>query len=353
MSPNPGASEPGFFVACTSPSELLVSDNILLSDVIMALPTFTKLTPITTIAERASGYAEASTSENTRRAYRAAWTDFTAWCAQRQLCPLPAAEATVGMFLADRAGNMKMSSLRLRLAAISMAHKAKGQQLDTRTPQISAVMRGIARTHGSAVTKKAPATLDVVRDAVRALGREGRLKYVRDRVILLLGFAAALRRSELVAIDIEDLRFTAEGLVLTLPRRKTDQEGLGTEIGVPLGSDPQYCPVTAVRALIEVAELEAGPLFCSVMKGGTMKASRMTDRDVARAIQAAVGLAGYDAATFGGHSLRSGFATTAGRAGVPERIIMLQTGHKSLPVLRGYIRRGSLFKENAAAMIDL
>ena len=319
----------------------------------MTLPTAPAAAQLAALADQATSYAEAATSENTRRAYKAAWADFTSWCADRQLCPLPATESTVGLFLADRAATMKMASLRMRLAAISMAHKAKGYRLDTKAPQIAAVMRGIARTHGSAVAKKEAATLDVVRDAVRALAKEEGIKALRDCAILLLGFAAALRRSEIAAIDIEDMRFTAEGLVLTLPRRKTDQEGHGTDIGVPLGRDQQYCPVAAVRAFIDAGNLTAGALFRSVSRGGKLKALRITDRDVARAIQAAVALAGYDAASFGGHSLRSGFATTAGRAGVPERLIMNQTGHKSLPVLRGYIRRGSLFTENAAAMIGL
>jgi integrase len=305
------------------------------------------------LAEQATAYAEAAVSDSTRRAYGAAWADFSAWCAQRSLGALPASEATVGLFLTDRASTLKMASLRMRLAAISVAHKAAGHRLDTRAPQIATVLRGIARTNGSAVTKKEAATLDVVRDAVRALAKVDGTKATRDRAILLIGFAAALRRSELAAIDVEHLRFTADGLVLTLPRRKTDQLGEGTEIGIPFGHDPQTCPVHAAKAWIATAGLTSGPLFCSISRGGNVKALRMTDRDIARVIQGAVALAGYDAATFGGHSLRAGFATTAGRAGVPERLIMQQTGHKSLPVLRGYIRKGSLFTENAAALIGL
>ncbi|MEI7601933.1 MAG: site-specific integrase [Aestuariivirga sp.] len=324
-----------------------------MSDTILPLPVTTPSTAIATIAEQATAYAEAATADNTRRAYRAAWADFIGWCAERQLCPLPATEVTVGLYLADRAGALKRSTLGLRLAAISVAHKAKSYRLDTKAPQIANVLRGIGRIHGTAPAKKQAATLDVVRDAVRALGKDDSLKALRDRTIMLIGFAAALRRSEIAAIDIEHLRFAPEGLVLTLPRRKTDQEGQGTEIGIPFGQDAQYCPVRTAQALIERGGITNGPLFRSVTRGGAMKALRMTDRDIARAIQGAITAAGYDGANFGGHSLRSGFATTAGRAGVPERIIMLQTGHKSLPVLRGYIRRGSLFTENAAAMIGM
>ena len=295
------------------------------------------------LAERATAYAAAATSENTRRAYRAAWADFAGWCQERHLEALPASEATVGLFLADRAPTLKNASLRMRLVAITRAHRARGFHLDTKAPHIRDVLQGIARTHGTAVTKKAPATLDVVRDAVRALSDEYTLRSLRDRAIMLLGFAAALRRSEISAIDLAHIRLTPEGLILTLPRRKTDQVGTGTEIGVPSGQDARYCPVRTAKAWIERAALGDGPLFRSISRADRPKAPRLSDRDVARVIQSAVRRAGYDPQEFGGHSLRAGFATAAGRAGVPERLIMLQTGHKSLPVLRGYIRRGSLF----------
>lgn len=317
------------------------------------LPASEISTELRTLAEQASAYADAATAENTRRAYQAAWADFAAWCEAKHLEALPAAETTVGLFLSDRASALKMASLRMRLVAISTAHKSKGHRLDTKAPQILRVLQGIARTKGTAVDKKEAATLEIVRDAVRALSKQNTLRALRDRAILLLGFAAALRRSELSAIDCSHIRMTPEGLILTLPRRKTDQEGEGTEIGVPCGQDARYCPVRTVKAWIEQAGLEEGPLFRAVSRADRAKASRLCDRDVARVIQAAVAAAGYEADTFGGHSLRAGFATTAGRAGIPERIIMRQTGHKSLPVLRGYIRRGSLFTENAAALIGL
>ena len=334
-----------------------MSDKLPLSDMMSTLPAPHPAPPLSTdlapLAERATAYAAAATSENTRRAYRAAWADFAAWCQERQLEALPASEAIVGLFLADRAATLKNASLRTRLVAITRAHRVRGLHLDTKAPQIRDVMQGIARTHGRAVTKKAPATLDVLRDAVRALAKDDTLRSLRDRAIMLLGFAAALRRSEISAIDVSHLRFTAEGLVLTLPRRKTDQEGVGTEIGVPYGQDARYCPVYAVKAWMERAALDEGPLLRSISRADRPKALRLSDRDVARVIQAAVERAGYGPREFGGHSLRAGFATTAGRAGIPERLIMLQTGHKSLPVLRGYIRRGSLFTENAAAMLGI
>lgn len=304
-------------------------------------------------AEKAQGYADKASAENTKRAYEAGWADFVAWCAEKDCPALPAPEAVVGLYLADRAEMLKPSTLRLRLVAIRTMHKNHGHHLDTAAPQIRRVLQGITRTHGAATRKVEAATLEVIRDTVRALTKKKGPKALRDRALLLIGFAAALRRSEISAIDLDHIRFGAEGVVLTLPRRKTDQEGEGTEIGIPFGKDEAYCPVRTLQAWIAEAGITEGAVFLSIGKGGRILQSRLGDKDVARAIKKAVAVAGYEADQFGGHSLRSGFATTAGRAGVPERVIMLQTGHKSLPVLRGYIRRGALFTENAAAMIGL
>lgn len=304
-------------------------------------------------AEKAQGYADKASAENTKRAYGAGWADFVAWCAEKDCPALPAPEAVVGLYLADRAETLKPSTLRLRLVAIRTMHKNHGHHLDTAAPQIRRVLQGITRTHGAATRKVEAATLEVIRDTVRALTKKKGPKALRDRALLLIGFAAALRRSEISAIDLDHVRFGADGVIVTLPRRKTDQEGEGTEIGIPFGKDEAYCPVRTLQAWIAEARITEGAVFLSIGKGGRILQSRLGDKDVARAIKKAVAVAGYEADQFGGHSLRSGFATTAGRAGVPERVIMLQTGHKSLPVLRGYIRRGALFAENAAAMIGL
>jgi integrase len=156
-----------------------------------------------------------------------------------------------------------------------------------------------------------------------------------------------------VALDAQDLRFAPEGLVLTLRRSKTDQDGAGTEVAVPFGAGEVTCPVRAVRAWLDAAGIGAGAVFVSVTRAGRPTGTRLSDRDVARAVKAAVAAAGYDARDYAGHSLRAGFATSAARAGVPEAHIQNQTRHKSLPLLRGYIRRGSLFSDNAAAKVGL
>ena len=298
-------------------------------------------------------YAHEASAPNTRRAYRAAWQDFTTWCTAEGYEALPTAPETVGTFLAARAGTHKAASLSMRLVAIGQAHRLKGYRLDTGHPAIRETMKGIRRIHGTAPAKKDAAVADVIRDAVAALVKRPGLRALRDRALLLVGFAAALRRSELVALDVADVAFVAEGLILTLRRAKTDQEGRGVEIALPFGRSERTCPVLTLRAWLEAVRIQAGPVFVSVTRHGRATGTRLSDRDVARVVKETVAAAGYDPTAFAGHSLRSGFITTAAREGVAERHIQNQSRHKSLPVLRGYIRRGSLFVDNAAARVGL
>jgi integrase len=259
----------------------------------------------------------------------------------------------VGLYLADRARELKVPTLRLRLVAIRQAHTFAGHRLDTAAPELAEVLKGIVRAHGTAPSKKEAAVTEIVRDAVRELAKAPGLRPLRDRALLLVGFAAALRRSELVALDLADAAFGADGMVLTLRRAKTDQEGKGVELGIPFGTSALTCPVLALRAWTKAAGIGTGPLFRGINKAGRLTSGRLSDRSVALVVKAAVAAAGYDPAIYSGHSLRSGFATSAARAGVPEAQIQNQTRHKSLPVLRGYIRRGNLFNDNAAGKVGL
>ena len=218
---------------------------------------------VSPLSGTARAYAGAAAAENTKRAYRAAWADFTGWCEAEGLAALPAAPETVGNFLAARAGTLKAASLNMRLVAIGQAHRLKGLVLDTRHPAIRETMKGIRRTHGTASAKKAAVVVDLLRDAVAELAKIPGPRALRDRAMLLVGFAAALRRSELVAIDAEDVQQVADGIIITLRRRKTDQEGRGTEIAIPFGQSERTCPVLTLRAWIKVANITAGPLFVS------------------------------------------------------------------------------------------
>ena len=301
--------------------------------------------------ERARGYADEATAANTRRAYRADWRDFSAWCAQNHRAALPALPETVAVYLAAQAGHRKTSTIGRRLSAIAQAHKTAGLDSPTGEAAVRQVLAGIRRRHGTRQVGKEAAVTTDVRAMVGTL--EESLPGRRDRALLLLGFAGAFRRSELVALDVADVARTRNGLVVSVRRGKTDQEGAGREVGIPYGSTPATCPVRAVADWLEAAGIAEGALFRPIDRHGNLRPTRLTDQSVALVVKRAATAAGLDPRIYAGHSLRSGLATAAAQAGVSERAIMEQTGHKSLPVVRRYIRRGSLFSENAVAKVGL
>lgn len=307
--------------------------------------------------EKARDFAAQSRAANTARAYAADWAHFEGWCRARGIAPLPAAPAAVALYLTDlaepsEAGQTprKVSTIQRRLSGIVSQHRAADLPSPAEGREVRAVMRGIRRARGAPPAEKLPATTPVIRAMVEPLGDD--LRGRRDRALLLLGFAAALRRSELVALEVADAQITREGVVLTIRRSKTDQEGRGVTKGVAYGSNPLTCPVRALQAWLEVAAIGDGRLFRS-LRHGRVQPRGLDGRDVARIVKRAAALAGLEPAHFSGHSLRAGLATAAAAAGVSERAIMEQTGHKSLSVMRRYIRRGSLFADNASAQVGL
>ncbi len=204
---------------------------------------------------------------------------------------------------------------------------------------------------GTAPAQKAAALTDDIRAMVDAT--DAGLIGVRDRALILLGFAGAFRRSELVGLDVEDCAFGKDGLTVTLRRSKTDQEGAGRKIGIPYGSNPETCPVRTVQTWIETAAVRSGPLFRSINRHGQVQPGRLSGIDVARVVKKLAERAGLDAAKYAGHTLRAGHATSAAIAGASERSIMNQTGHRSVQMVRRYIRDGSLFRENSAGKLGL
>jgi integrase len=301
--------------------------------------------------DKARAYAEQATAENTRAAYRSDWAHFTTWCEEHAARPLPADVSTVASYLADCADSFKLSTIERRLVSISKAHQLASQPNPAKTEQIHLTMSGIRRALGRATVQKAPATLEPLRAMLDTLGTGPGA--IRDRAMLLIGFAGAFRRSELVSLDIGDLAFVPSGVVVTLRRSKTDQEGQGRKIGIPMGLFVGTCPVRALRAWIEAAELVSGALFRPIDRHGNIKADRLTSHAVARIIKRAAAAAGLDAAAFSGHSLRAGLATAAAAAGASDRVIMKQTGHKSRAMVDRYIRSAELFKDNAGGIVGL
>jgi integrase len=301
------------------------------------------------LAEQARDYLRQAKAENTRRAYRSDWRDFEAWCVKHNLIPLPAAPETVALYVSELAQSKKVATIQRRAASISEAHQAAGQESPTRAAAVRALLSGIRRAKGTAPTVKRPALAEDLRKMIARIP-EGPLG-LRDRALLLVGFAGAFRRSELVALNCEDLEFTGEGLVVTLRRSKTDPEGQGRKIGIPHGSTDS-CPVRALGAWLTAAAIDSGPLFRSINRHGRI-GGRLSDKAVALVVKRRVLAAGLDPERYSGHSLRAGLATSAAAAGASERSIMLQTGHRSVAMVRRYIREGELFRDNAAAKTGL
>lgn len=318
-------------------------------DLVPATPT--SLAPLDALADRARAFVEASKAPSTRRAYQHDWQDFTAWCDERRLPGLPADPSTVAWYISDLASRYTVSTITRRLASISQAHQLAGYSTPTQTAIVRTTMQGIRRTLGSAQKQVAPAVTETIRAMVRALP-DGLLGQ-RDRALLLLGFAGAFRRSELVSLDVADLQFLPEGLVVTLRRSKTDQEGRGTSKAIPMGQWAETCPVRALKTWLKAANITKGPIFRAVDRYGHISQNHLNDRTVARVVKRSAAAAGFDPDMFSGHSLRAGLATSAAGAGVSELDIAEQTGHKSSRALRGYIRRGKLFRSSAAGKVGL
>jgi site-specific recombinase XerD len=295
----------------------------------------------------ARDFARNEKAEATRRAYGADFDAFVAWCSSRQVAVLPATPETIAGFLAaEAARGIKPSSIGRRVAAIRYAHKLAGTgEPPTNSEVVKATVRGIRRTVGAAQVRKAPATADKVVAMVTAGRRD--MKGLRDRALLLLGFAGAFRRSELVALEVEDLESCEAGLRVRIRRSKTDQEGVGTTIAIMAGS--VACPVQAVQAWLQAAGITSGPVFRSVAKGNRIGRARLSDRAVANVVKDGAGRVGLDAAQFSGHSLRSGFLTSAARRGASIFKMMDVSRHKSMDTLRGYVRDADLFRDHAGA----
>lgn len=317
---------------------------------IVAVDQKNSLTALESTAEEARNYIQDARSIATRRAYSRDWRDFESWAGLHSLTALPAAPETVSLYLAHLAQTHKPATLTRRLASISIAHQAARHESPTRALLVRETMKGIRRVKGTAQEEKAPATIDIVRRMVAIIPKTN--AGLRDRALLLLGFAGAFRRSELASLNYEDLVFTDNGIEITLRRSKTDQEGAGRKVGIPYGSRLETCPVRSTRSWFDNAGICRGPVFLAINRHGHIK-GRLTGASVALIVKRYAAAAGLDAALFAGHSLRAGFATAAALAGVSERLIQKQTGHKGVTMLRKYIREGDLWRENAAADVGL
>jgi site-specific recombinase XerD len=317
----------------------------------ITISTTTRIDPLSAIADRASAFVAQSKAANTIRAYKSDWAHFTVWCQAHGQAVLPALPETVVLYVSDLAATHKPGTLTRRLSAIKVTHDGAGLESPTIGARVLQVMAGIRRNKGTMQSAKTPVTVEDLR---RMIGLSPRtLVGARDRVLLLVGFSGAFRRSELVSLDLEAVQFVREGMIVTLRRSKTDQDGTSRKTGIPYGLNAETCPVLSLQEWIDQSKISTGPLFRPIGRYGKLSTKRLTGNAVATIVKKYAKEVGLDAKTFSGHSLRSGLATAAAAAGASERSIMNQTRHNSVAMLRRYIRDGSLFRENAAGVVGL
>lgn len=300
----------------------------------------------------AQAYARMARAPRTVAAYASDWRLFSAWCARRGLERLPATPMTIASYIAEQAASgRRPSTIQRRLVAINREHKIANYPLPTSSPEVKEVLIGVRRAHGTApdqvaalLTEDLKGILAVIPDTVRG---------ARNRALLLLGFAGAFRRTELVSLNKGDLEFKRNGMVVTVRRAKNDQEAQSRRIGIPYGSTELTCPIRAMQRWLELAEIRRGAIFREVDRHGNIGRERLSDRTVARLVKEHVALVGLDPALYAGHSLRAGLATSASAGGASDREVMRQTGHTSLSQVSKYMREGRLFLKNAATMAGL
>ena len=308
------------------------------------------ITDIKALQEETLLNLQNSKANNTIRAYKSDFSDFGLFCAKNGFKSLPSDPKIISLYLTYLSTKkIKMSTLKRRLVSIGVIHKLKGHYLDTKHPSIIENMMGIKRRQGSIQKGKKPILINYLKTIINVIDDniKNDVKKYRDRSIILIGFSGGFRRSEIVSLDYDDLEFVSEGLKINLKKSKTDQFGEGSVKGLPYFNNLQYCPVVSIKKWIEISDIKSGPLFRRFNKGLNLSLNRLTDQTVALLIKEYLQLAGIDNRNFSGHSLRSGFATSAADAGVEERSIMAMTGHKSTEMVRRYIKDVNLFKNNA------
>ena len=299
---------------------------------------------------------QSSKANNTVRAYKSDFNDFGIFCAQNGFKSLPSDPKIVSLYLTHLSTkDAKMSTLKRRLVSIGVIHKLKGHYLDTKHPAIIENIMGIKRRKGSIQKAKKPILINSLKLIIDVIDQQNKqeIKKFRDRSIILIGFSGGFRRNEIVSLDYDDLDFVPEGLKINIKRSKTDQFGEGFTKALPYFDSSQYCPVVSLKNWLDISKITSGPVFKRFVKGSKLSENRLTDQTVAILIKKYLNLAGINSKNYSGHSLRSGFATSAAESGVEERNIMAMTGHKSTEMVRRYIKEANLFKNNALNKIKI
>ena len=284
-----------------------------------------------------------SKSINTLRAYQSDYNDFSLFCSKNGFQAMPTQPKILALYITHLSSYSKYSTLKRRLASISILHKTKGHYIDTKHPIIMENLMGIKRTNGSNQKGKKPLLINDLKILINAIhqSNEKDKRKIRDKALVLIGFSGGFRRSELVDIEYEDLEFVSEGVKIFVKRSKTDQSGEGMTKAIPYFDNEKFCPVIALKNWIEIFDLKKSRIF------------NISDKSVALIIKKYANYAGLDSHRYAGHSLRSGFATSTAESGAEERNIMAMTGHKSTEMVRRYIKEANLFKNNALNKIKI
>lgn len=309
------------------------------------------------VLEALERYQEKPIATSTRRAYDSDWSHFAEWCQYRGLKELPSEPVTVARYLVEMASELGMATLHRRVLVIRRFHEQEGGVPPTASPLVKNTLAHLRREVGVAQSGKAPLLLEDLRLALDAMPRGStrpeQLRAARDRALLLVGWATALRRSEMGRLALADIAFRREGMLVTVRRSKTDQEGKGRQIGVPLGKEEAHCPVRALQAWLSASGVDGGPLFVSIDRHGNLGKVGLSGEAIATVVQESVARIGLDPSLYGGHSLRAGLATSAAMQGADLLTIMRQTGHRSQTVAASYVRAADLFRTNAASIAGL
>ena len=314
------------------------------------------ITDIKALQEETLLNLKSSKAKNTIRAYKSDFNDFGLFCAQNGFKSLPSEAKIISLYLTQLSTKeVKISTIKRRLVSIGVIHRLKGHYLDTKHPLIVENLMGIKRRKGSIQNGKKPLLINNLKRLINVIDQQKKeqIKIFRDRTIILIGFSGGFRRNEIVSLDYDDLDFVEEGLKINIKRSKTDQFGEGSIKGLPYFDNSQYCPVVSLKNWIDIAKINSGSLFRRFSKGSRLTEKRLTDQTVALLIKEYLKLAGIDNKNYSGHSLRSGFATSAAESGAEERSIMAMTGHKSSEMVRRYIKEANLFKNNALNKIKI
>lgn len=303
------------------------------------------------LAQDALHLIDGSVPANTRRAYSSDWSHFQEWCESHGLTSLPAEPSTVVLYLTEQSKSCKVSTIQRRLASISLAHETRSVKSPTKSAEVKLTIRAIRRQLGVAQKGKDPLMLEDLRRLIASTPQNA--IGARDRAIISLGFLGAFRRSELTSLMVEDVSFTDRGLLVSVRRAKNDQEGQGAVKALPKARDRQMCPYENLKAWIELAGLESGPLFRRIDKGRKVAEDALTPQSIALVIKKYATKAGLNPDGLAGHSLRVGFVTEAALRGASERAIMNVTGHRTRSMVDRYVRRADPWTDNAANSINL